>query len=151
MKQSERGRVARMAGLSEAELKRQFDTPTEMTVFSYEGPIDTVMTPMDSMLYTKSFLRAGFMSMEPTTGFVKAYVGVPISISSSMIWYRQAAARLVRLSSHSFILMPLKPMSSRLALNFSTKQPTPLRRKWPYMAAAQLASARVGENGRLWC
>lgn len=77
MKQSERGRVARMAGLSEEELKRQFDTPTEMTVFSYEGPIDTVMTPMDSMLYTKSFLRAGFMSMEPTTGFVKAYVGGP--------------------------------------------------------------------------
>ena len=77
VKQSERGRVARVAGLSDEELKKQFDTPTEMTVFSYEGPIDTVMTPMDSLLYTKSFLRTGFMSMDPSTGFVKAYVGGP--------------------------------------------------------------------------
>jgi len=77
VKQSERGRVARVAGLSDEELKKQFDTPTEMTVFSYNGPIDTVMTPMDSLLYTKSFLRTGFMSMDPSTGFVKAYVGGP--------------------------------------------------------------------------
>lgn len=77
MKQSERGRIARISGLSDEELKRQFDTPVEMTVFSYDGPVDTVMTPMDSMLYTKSFLRAGFMSMDPATGFVKAYVGGP--------------------------------------------------------------------------
>lgn len=77
VKQSERGRVARVAGLSEADLMAQFDTPTEMTVFSYAGPVDTLMTPMDSLLYTKSFLRAGFMSMDPSTGFVKAYVGGP--------------------------------------------------------------------------
>ena len=77
VKQSERGRVARVAGLSEADLMAQFDTPTEMTVFSYGGPVDTLMTPMDSLLYTKSFLRAGFMSMDPSTGFVKAYVGGP--------------------------------------------------------------------------
>ncbi len=77
VKQSERGRVARVAGLSEAELMAQFDTPVEMTVFSYAGPVDTLMTPMDSLLYTKSFLRAGFMSMDPSTGFVKAYVGGP--------------------------------------------------------------------------
>lgn len=77
MKQSERGRIARIAGLSDQQLRDQFDQPVEMTVFSYAGPVDTVMTPMDSMLYTKSFLRAGFMSMDPTTGFVKAYVGGP--------------------------------------------------------------------------
>ena len=77
IKQSERGRIARLAGLSQEELMRQFNTPTEMTVFSYHGAVDTVMTPMDSLLYTKSFLRAGFMSMDPTTGFVKAYVGGP--------------------------------------------------------------------------
>ena len=77
MNQSERGRIARLAGLSDDELQRQFNTPVEMTVFSYAGPVDTTMTPMDSMLYTKSFLRAGFMSMDPTTGFVKAYVGGP--------------------------------------------------------------------------
>ena len=77
MKQSERGRIARIAGLSNEELREQFDTPVDMTVFSYAGPVDTTMTPMDSLLYTKSFLRAGFMSMDPTTGFVKAYVGGP--------------------------------------------------------------------------
>lgn len=77
IRQSERRRVAKVAGLSDAEIDRQFDTPTEMVVFSYDGPIDTVMTPRDSILYTKSFLRCGFMSMDPTTGFVKAYVGGP--------------------------------------------------------------------------
>lgn len=77
MKQSERGRVARLRGLSAEELEREFNVPVEMTVFSYDGPVDTVMTPRDSLLYTKSFLRTGFMSMDPTTGFVKAYVGGP--------------------------------------------------------------------------
>ena len=77
MRQSERGRIARLRGLSDAQLNEEFDTPVEMTVFSYEGPVDTTMTPRDSLLYTKSFLRTGFMSMDPTTGFVKAYVGGP--------------------------------------------------------------------------
>ena len=77
MRQSERARVARVAGRSDAELEAEFNTPVEMTVFSYAGPVDTVMTPRDSLLYTKSFLRSGFMSMDPTTGFVKAYVGGP--------------------------------------------------------------------------
>lgn len=77
MRQSERGRVARLRGLSEAELQAEFDTPVDMTVFSYNGPVDTTMTPRDSLLYSKSFLRTGFMSMDPATGFVKAYVGGP--------------------------------------------------------------------------
>ena len=77
IRQSERARVARIAGKSAAELEAEFSTPTEMTVFSYDGPVDTVMTPRDSLLYSKSFLRTGFMSMDPTTGFVKAYVGGP--------------------------------------------------------------------------
>lgn len=77
MRQSERGRIARLRGLSDSEMQREFSTPAEMTVFSYDGPVDTVMTPRDSILYTKSFLRAGFMSMDPATGFVKAYVGGP--------------------------------------------------------------------------
>lgn len=77
MRQSERGRIARLRGLSDAEFEREFNTPTEMTVFTYNGAVDTVMTPRDSILYAKSFLRTGFMSMDPTTGFVKAYVGGP--------------------------------------------------------------------------
>lgn len=77
IKQSERHRVGKLAGLSEEEIDAQFNTPTEMIVFSYNGPVDTTMTPRDSILYTKSFLRTGFMSMDPNTGFVKAYVGGP--------------------------------------------------------------------------
>ncbi|MDE6853739.1 MAG: transglycosylase domain-containing protein, partial [Muribaculaceae bacterium] len=77
IKQSERGRVARLRGLSDEELTAEFNQPFDMTVFSYDGPVDTTMTPRDSLLYSKSFLRTGFMSMDPTTGFVKAYVGGP--------------------------------------------------------------------------
>ena len=77
IKQSERYRVAKVAGLSDAEIEQQFNTPFDMTMFSYDGPVDTTMTPRDSILYTKHFLRAGFMAMDPTNGHVKAYVGGP--------------------------------------------------------------------------
>lgn len=77
VRQSERRRVAKLYGKSDAEITTEFNTPVEMTVFSYEGPIDTVMTPLDSILYTKAFLRTGFMSMDPNNGHVKAYVGGP--------------------------------------------------------------------------
>ena len=75
MRQSERYRVLKEAGASEAEIRQSFRTPTEMSVFTYHGDIDTIMTPIDSIRYYKSFLRSGFMSMEPVTGQVKAYVG----------------------------------------------------------------------------
>lgn len=77
IRQSERHRVARVANRTPEEIEQEFNTPVEMTVFSYNGPIDTTMTPRDSILYTKGFLRCGFMSMDPTTGYVKAYVGGP--------------------------------------------------------------------------
>lgn len=75
IRQCERYRVMKAAGKSEEEIRKAFDTPTEMTVFSYKGDIDTVMTPRDSIRYYKSFLRCGFMSMDPKNGAVKAYVG----------------------------------------------------------------------------
>ena len=77
MKQTDRYRIMKEAGYSEAEIRKAFDTKYEMSVFSYEGEKDTIMTPMDSIRYYKHFLRAGFMSMDPTTGNVKAYVGGP--------------------------------------------------------------------------
>ena len=49
--------------------------PKPMTVFSYEGEIDTVMSTMDSLSYYKHFLQAGFMAMDPRTGHIKAWVG----------------------------------------------------------------------------
>jgi penicillin-binding protein 1A len=77
IKQSDRYRVMKKAGCSDAEISRAFNTPREMDVFTYNGVRDTVMTPRDSILYQKHFLRCGFMSMDPKTGYVKAYVGGP--------------------------------------------------------------------------
>ena len=75
MRQSDRYRNLKAAGATDTEIKKSFYTPVDMTVFTYHGDIDTIMTPIDSIRYYKSFLRAGFMSMEPKTGYVKAYVG----------------------------------------------------------------------------
>ena len=75
MRQSERYRNMKAAGYTEGEIMKAFRTPTDMTIFSYHGDLDTTMTPMDSIRYYKHFLRAGFMSMDPKTGYVKAYVG----------------------------------------------------------------------------
>lgn len=77
MRLSDRYRIMKKNGASEAEIKKAFDTPEEMSVFSWEGEKDTIMTPMDSIRYYKFFLRAGFMSMDPRSGYVKAYVGGP--------------------------------------------------------------------------
>lgn len=76
MKQSERWRHMKYdLGKSEKEIIESFDKPVQMTVFSWKGEIDTIMKPMDSMRYYKSFLRPGMMSMDPQTGHVKAWVG----------------------------------------------------------------------------
>lgn len=77
MTQSDRYRLMKRAGASADEIEKAFNTPVEMQVFSYEGMIDTVMTPLDSIKYQKSFLRTGFMVMDPHNGLVKAYVGGP--------------------------------------------------------------------------
>ena len=78
MKRSERWRVMKKEGKTDKEIIKSFDTPTKMRVFSWDAPnkeIDTIMKPMDSMRYYKSFLQPGMMSMDPQTGHVKAWVG----------------------------------------------------------------------------
>ena len=78
MKRSERWRVMKKEGKSDKEIIKSFDTPTKMRIFSWDAPnreIDTIMKPMDSMRYYKSFLQPGMMSMDPQTGHVKAWVG----------------------------------------------------------------------------
>lgn len=78
MQQTDRYRGLKAKGLDEDSIRKIFDTPCAMTgVFSYDGYIDTVMSPMDSLRYMKFYLRTGFMCMEPKTGFVRAYVGGP--------------------------------------------------------------------------
>lgn len=78
IRQSERYRVLKNAGMSDVEIMEEFDKPVDMTVFSYDGgQVQKTMSPRDSVVYQKMFLRAGFMSMDPLTGQVKAYVGGP--------------------------------------------------------------------------
>jgi len=75
MRVSARWHKMEAQGKSEKEIEDSFDKKTEMSVFSWSGIKDTIMTPTDSILYYKSFLNAGMMSMTPQTGEVKAWVG----------------------------------------------------------------------------
>lgn len=75
IRRSERYRVMRLGGADMDSILRAFQTPTEMRIFKWMGPVDTIMTPMDSIRYYKKLLRAGLMSMETHTGYVRAYVG----------------------------------------------------------------------------
>ena len=75
MRQSDRYRAMKKEGKTETEIRKAFNEPIDMRVFSWDGAKDTTLTPMDSIKYHKSFLRSAFMSMDPKTGYVKAYVG----------------------------------------------------------------------------
>lgn len=85
MRQSHRYLVMKEAGVSEKEIEKVFNTPVDMTVFAYvkrngktvPGSKNVTMSPMDSIMYMKSILRVGMVSMDPQTGYVKAYVGGP--------------------------------------------------------------------------
>lgn len=77
MKQTDRYRGMKKEGYSDEAIRDSFDVKREMRVFAYGGDRDTIMSPMDSIRYYKHFLRTGFMSMDPVTGHVKAYVGGP--------------------------------------------------------------------------
>jgi len=75
MKRSERWRIMKEAGIPEDEIKASFYKETEMRIFSWKGDIDTVMRPIDSIKYYKSFLQSALMAMDPETGEIKAWVG----------------------------------------------------------------------------
>jgi len=75
MKRTDRYRALKNAGVCMDSIKAEFEKPVQMTVFSWDGPIDTVMSPMDSIRYYKWFLQASLISIESHTGHVKAYVG----------------------------------------------------------------------------
>lgn len=77
IRQSERYRVLSKQGMSFDEIRKTFDQPLKMQVFTWNGIRDTVMTPLDSIKHYKSFFRSGFMVMQPQTGYIKAYVGGP--------------------------------------------------------------------------
>lgn len=75
MKRSERYRVLKKAGWPMDSIIANFNEPVEMTLFSWDGPVDTILSPMDSIRYSKFFLQSALMSVETGTGYVKAYVG----------------------------------------------------------------------------
>ncbi len=75
MKNSDRYRHMKENKATDEEIRKAFNTPVAMRIFSWEGEKDTVMTPWDSLKYYKWFLHAGLMSVEAQTGYVRAYVG----------------------------------------------------------------------------
>lgn len=75
VKRSDRYKALQMEGKSEEEIKKDFNTPTRLSIFTWRGSIDTLMKPIDSVKYYKMLLRNAMMAMDPQTGFVKAWVG----------------------------------------------------------------------------
>jgi len=77
MRRSDRYQQLKEEGIAETEIKKIFDTPIKMTLFSWAGDIDTTLSPIDSIKYYKWYLRSSFMSMDPHNGAIKAWVGGP--------------------------------------------------------------------------
>ena len=77
MRQTDRWRNMAKAGASEKEIKASFKNPISMRVFTFNGVRDTVLTPRDSVIHYKKIMRASFVAIDPTTGYVRAYIGGP--------------------------------------------------------------------------
>ena len=145
MKQSDRYRIMRENGATESEIRKAFDTKTEMQVYSWKGMVDTVMTPMDSIRYHKSFLRTGFMAMDSRTGYVKAYVG---GIDFKSFQYDMVAAGRRQIGS------TIKPFLYTLAMEdgFSpcdiapNVQPHLLDESGNVWSPRNASKARIGED-----
>jgi penicillin-binding protein 1A len=75
MKRSPRWREMKDDGISEAKIRRSFNTKTPITLFTWEGEDERMMTPLDSLRYYYSLLSTGFMAMEAKTGMIRAWVG----------------------------------------------------------------------------
>lgn len=75
VKRSDRYKSLQLEGKSDEEIKADFNTPTQLSIFTWKGDIDTIMKPIDSVKYYKMLLRNAMMAMDPQTGYVKAWVG----------------------------------------------------------------------------
>lgn len=132
IKQSDRYRDMKAAGYSDKEIRKTFHTPQEMSVFTWHGERDTVMTPLDSIRYYQFFLRAGFMSMDPITGYVKAYVGGPnytyFQYDMAMVGRRQVGSTI-------------KPFLYSLAMENGFS---------PCDVARNVQQTIIDENGKAW-
>jgi penicillin-binding protein 1A len=72
---SDRYKELQLLGKSDEEIKENFNTPDMINLFTWHGDVDTLMKPIDSIIYSKMMLRNAIMSMDPTTGYIKAWVG----------------------------------------------------------------------------
>lgn len=124
---------------SNKEIEQEFNTPTAMRVFSWRGEIDTIMSPNDSIRYYKSFLHAGLLSIEPQTGFVKAWVG-----GANMDHFAYDHVRLGKRQVGSTI----KPFVYATALNMGVIKPCNTIPNGPFCVDLEDGYGNV--NGR-WC
>ena len=132
MRQSDRYMTMKKAGASEAEIETAFNTPEDMSVFTYQGMKDTVMTPMDSLRYYKYFLRTGVFSMDPHSGAVKAYVGGP-----NFYYFKYDMANVGRRQVGSTI----KPFLYSLAMENGFS---------PCDETRNIEQTLITEDGKLW-
>lgn len=75
MRRSDRYKELKLEGKNDDEITQNFNTPDTVNLFTWKGELDTIMKPIDSIVYTKMLLRNAMMSMDPTTGYIKAWVG----------------------------------------------------------------------------
>ena len=75
IKNSDRYKTLKKAGLSEAKIQDSLNKPVKMKIFSHDGDRNVTMSPLDSIKNSLRFLHASFIALEPKTGHIKAYVG----------------------------------------------------------------------------
>jgi len=109
IKQSEAYTSLKNSKSTEKEIKEYFDTPKEMSIFSYDGPIDTLLSPLDSIKYHKMFLHPGFLVMDPENGHIKAWVG---GVDFEYFKFDHAEKHTKRLAGSTF-----KPILYSLAID----------------------------------
>lgn len=132
MRQSDRYITMKKSGASEAEIETAFNTPEDMSVFTYQGMKDTIMTPLDSLRYYKYFLRTGVFSMDPHSGAVKAYVGGP-----NFYYFKYDMANVGRRQVGSTI----KPFLYSLAMENGFS---------PCDETRNIEQTLITEDGKLW-
>lgn len=132
MRQTDRYRGMKAAGKSEEEIKKAFNTPREMQIFTYDGIRDTIISPLDSIRWLKHFLRCGFMAIDPHTGYVKAYVGGP---NFTHFQFDQATMGRRQIGS------TVKPYLYTLAMDEGM---------WPCDKVKNVAYTLIDANGKHW-
>ncbi|MCO5258651.1 MAG: transglycosylase domain-containing protein [Crocinitomicaceae bacterium] len=126
-------------GFSEKEIMESFDKKTDMTVFSWKGAIDTVMTPNDSIRYYKGFLHAGLISIEPQSGFIKAWVGGADMASFAYDHVKQGKRQ---------VGSTIKPFVYGTALAMGVVKPCTVFKDMPYCVDLEDGNGRI--TGK-WC